>query len=535
MKYIDYINLTPKDQLMYRINTWLRNFGHNFVQFWIKLWHSIINLFKKIGRSFKKIGYAFAKGDIFTKLSFIFLGLSHIKRKQYIKGFLFLCIEALFIFYMVMIGGNAIVGLITLGTRPMMFGCALGSQNIYNIDLGGAASMDELRFLSSSAASLFCQTYAGNAQVVVYEGHKSQLLLLFGILCVIIMILFVAFYVSTVNSSIKVQEREEARIHNNTFFEDIKEYLDGKFYRTLLFLPVLGIAVFTLLPIFDMIMMAFTNFDRNHMEPKMFDWVGLSNFGSIFSMNSGNNFGYTFWNVLLWTLIWAFFATFLNYFLGMIVAMIINKKGIRFKGLWRTCLVLSIAIPSFVSLLAINKFLSQNGIVQGILYALGVLSGGETIQIWTSATSARIAIIVINIWVGIPYTVLSVSGILLNIPEDLYESAQIDGTSPFRTYTKITLPYVVFVTGPSLITQFVGNINNFNVIFFLSGGGPQTMEYANAGKTDLLVTWLYKLTVNQQNYSMGSVIGILVFIVCATLSLIAYRHTSAYKNEETFA
>ncbi len=533
MKYADYINLTPKDQALYRINTWFKNFGHNFVQFWINLWHGIINLFKKIGRSFKKIGYAFVRGDIYTKLSFFFLGVSHIRRKQIIKGILFLCVEALFIFYMVMTGASAIVGLITLGVRPQMFGCS-SSNNLYNLDFDGL-SITDLRFLTSSSASLFCQTYTGDASYVTFAGDRSQLLLLFGILCVIIIVLFVAFWVSVVNDSIKVQEKAEARIHNNTFFEDIKEYLDGKFYRTLLFLPVLGIAVFTLLPIFDMIMMAFTNYDLAHSEPKMFDWVGLQNFASIFTQTGASSFGYTFWHVLGWTLIWAFCATFINYFLGMIVAMIINKKGIRFKGLWRTLLVLSIAIPQFVSLMAINKFLSQGGIVEGLLYAIGYLKNGQSIQIWQNATSARIAIIVINIWIGIPYTVLSVSGILLNIPDDLYESAQIDGTSPFRTYTKITLPYVIFVTGPSLITTFVGNINNFNVIFFLSGGGPDTLDYASAGKTDLLVTWLYTLTVNKSNYSMGSVIGILVFVVCATLSLIAYRNTSAYKNEETFA
>jgi len=101
-------------------------------------------------------------------------------------------------------------------------------------------------------------------------------------------------------------------------------------------------------------------------------------------------------------------------------------------------------------------------------------------------------------------------------------------------WTNITLPYGVFVTGPYLITQFIGNINNFNVIYLLTGGGPNTVTYYQAGKTDLLVTWLYKLTVNTRDYSYASAIGICVFIISAVLSLIAYRNTKSYKKEETF-
>ena len=95
---------------------------------------------------------------------------------------------------------------------------------------------------------------------------------------------------------------------------------------------------------------------------------------------------------------------------------------------------------------------------------------------------------------------------------------------------------MLFVTAPSLITSFVGNVNNFNVIYLLTGGAPATMDYykMTAGKTDLLVTWLYKLTIDNKDYSLGAVIGILVFIITATSSLIVYRHTSAYKNEEGF-
>ena len=124
--------------------------------------------------------------------------------------------------------------------------------------------------------------------------------------------------------------------------------------------------------------------------------------------------------------------------------------------------------------------------------------------------------------------------ILRNIPADLYESAKIDGASPLRTYLRITLPYMWFVTTPYLINTFVGNINNFNVIFLLTGGAPLLTELQNAGQTDLLITWLYKLTYNEQNYSFAAVIGIITFIIIAVISLIFYNRSNAVKNEEEF-
>ena len=122
----------------------------------------------------------------------------------------------------------------------------------------------------------------------------------------------------------------------------------------------------------------------------------------------------------------------------------------------------------------------------------------------TDPTLARVVVVVVNMWIGIPYTMLTFSGVLLNIPSDLYESAQMDGAGPVRQFVSITLPYMVFITAPATITTFVTNINNFNVIYLLTAGGPFSLDYYQAGKTDLLVTWLYKLTVDQHDYALAS-------------------------------
>lgn len=154
------------------------------------------------------------------------------------------------------------------------------------------------------------------------------------------------------------------------------------------------------------------------------------------------------------------------------------------------------------------------------------------------AVLPKINIILINCWVGIPYTMLSTSGILMNIPEDLYESSRIDGANSWTQFWKITMPYVLFVTGPSLLTNFIGNINNFNVIYFLTGGNPnsQMALTSPAGYTDLLITWIYKMTVTatSKQYYLASAIGCVIFLICAFFSLLMYGKLGSTKNEEEF-
>ena len=282
-----------------------------------------------------------------------------------------------------------------------------------------------------------------------------------------------------------------------------------------------------------MICIAFTNYDATHQPPaKLFTWVGLDNFKALFGIG-GEGFGGTFFYVLGWTLVWSFFATFLTYFLGMAVAIMINKKGIRLKKLWRTILVMTIAVPQFVSLLYVGKMFATDGLVNSYLMRWGWIS--TPIPFWDNALYARILIIAINLWIGIPYTMLIVTGLLMNIPEELYESARIDGANVFQTFRKITLPYMLFITGPFLLTQFIGNLNNFNVIFLLNRGRPQSMSLSNnAGSTDLLVTWLYKMTINDSNYKIAAVIGIMVFLVTAVISLVVYNTMPSVKDEEGF-
>ncbi len=367
-------------------------------------------------------------------------------------------------------------------------------------------------------------------QIFEYSaGDNSQLILLFGVVALFVIAGFILLWVLQLKHAYKLQLKKENNEHINTFKEDLKSLLDGNLHITLMSLPCVGILVFNIVPLVYMISMAFTSYSKEDEHLQLFDWNGLTQFKRV--LNFSGNMGKQFWHVLAWTVVWALVATFLNYITGMILAMIINRKETKAKGFWRFCFVLSIAVPQFISLMIMNIMLQPSGAINVLLQNNGLISA--PLPFLTDAMWARITIIVINLWIGIPYTMLQVTGILQNIPGELYEAARMDGAGPVKIFFKITLPYMLFVTTPYLITSFVGNINNFNVIYLLSGGGP-TYVGDTAGQTDLLVTWLYKLTIDQQYYNLGAVIGILTFIILTTVTLITYRRSKSYQNEEAF-
>lgn len=443
-------------------------------------------------------GTAFKSGNAITKLSALIFGLGNILNKQIVRGFLYLALELAYIFYMLSFGISAIGDMITLGTNTQ--------EEIFNEE----------------------------KQIYEYVvGDNSMLCLLYGVITIFITLLFLGILISSVKSAYDTQRKRELGKKLPNFIDDLRTLKQERLHDTLLFLPVVGVLCFTVIPLAFNILIAFTNFDKNHQPPgNLFDWVGFDNFVAMFK--SGGILAKTFWPVFQWTIIWAVFATFSCYILGMILALIINREGTRFKGFWRFLFVLSIAVPQFVSLLTMSTIFNASGPVNVMLRHLGILEAGQSIPFLTNPLLAKITIIVVNIWIGVPYTLLTTTGILNNIPKDLYEAAKVDGANPFVTFFKITLPYMLFITAPSLITSFVGNINNFNVIFLLTGGGPESIDYYYAGKSDLLVTWLYKLTITNKDYNTGAVIGIIIFVITATLSLITYRQTGSYKDEEAF-
>ena len=507
---LEFLQLSKWQKFLYRLLSFFASIPRGLKNGVFAIGRFFKNAAMGIGREFRDLVTTFRDGDGNTKLSYLIMGWGCLRRGQILRGIMFLLFELIFILYMVFWGGYWLSMLPSLGK--------VGPGEAYDPIL---------------------DTY-------VYQYNDNSFkILLYGVLTIFFIIAFIYTWRTNIKQNRIAEQILKSGKPLRSGRDDLRSLVDDQFHKTLLALPMTGILLFTVMPIVFMILVAFTNYDGTHdgYVNNLFTWVGLKNFNTMLSWTGagGHSYAATFGEILAWTLIWAFFATFTNYFLGMFVAMMINKKGIRVKKLWRTILVLTIAIPQFISLLYVSKMFAKNGIVNGVLMDLGIIS--QAIDFMGSqahnALLPRVMVILINIWIGIPYLMLIATGILMNIPADLYESAKIDGASGWKQYTKITLPYMLFVTGPYLLTQFTSNMNNFNVIYLLTGGAPNNAAASwatgSVGYTDLLITWLFKITTGAEaQYYLASVIGILVFVVVAVITLIVYNVLPSIKNEEDF-
>ncbi|NTV78653.1 MAG: sugar ABC transporter permease [Clostridiales bacterium] len=469
---------------------------------------------RNIGQFFANFAKDLIQGDIFVKLSLICMGAGYFRRKHIIKGIIMTVFQIAVVVFALMVAVPYLAKFTTLGTvqREMVFNIDTMKNEVNNYD------------------------------------HSFKILL-YGLVSIAVLVSSFFVYLSNISRVRKLQVMAENGKHINTFAEDMKSFVNEKFHITLLFFPVVGIILLTVIPLLVLILVAFTNYDQTNMPPtSLFTWVGVSNFKRLFESSISVTFGYSFKKVLAWTLTWAFFATFTTYFGGILLAMFINNKKTKAKRLWRTLFIVAIAVPQFVTLLLVRNFFADTGIVNTIFANAGITdflkmiglvqSNISYIPFLTDPNWAKFMIILINIWIGIPYLMLIATGVLMNIPADLMESARIDGANSFQIFRKITMPYVFFVTGPYLVSSFVLNINNFNVIYLLTQDVYVTLDQAlansQAKEIDLLVTWLYRLTQEYYNFKMASVIGIMVFVICAVFTLIAFNFMIRGDKEEEF-
>lgn len=419
------------------------------------------------------------------------MGLGQLYNRQWIKGVLLLIVGIFSLYYFINNLGDAIWGMTTLGEQ----GSHLEKVN-------------------------------GLTQMVA--GDHSINLLIEGLITMIMFALFLIGYYANIKNAYNAGKLREQGGKPNNFRQTLYYIFEWKFAQSFLTLPAIGILFFTVMPIIFMVMLAFTNYSApNNLPPaNLVDWVGFKTFTNLVALKS---WSHTFFGVLTWTIIWAVLATVTTYFGGVLVALLIQQKGIRFKGVWRVILIIPYAIPQLISLLVMrNMFNGQFGPINQYLRYFGL----EGLPWLTDPVWAKVTVIIVNMWVGIPVSMLLVMSVLTTIPKDLYEAADVDGATGFQKFKIITLPMILFSTAPVLITQFAGNINNFNLIFLLTNGNPVVGDYQYAGATDLLVTWLYKLTLDQQRYSMASAIGIIIFMIIATFSIYNYRRTRSFKEED---
>ena len=413
------------------------------------------------------------------------MGTGQLLQKQWVKGLLYLACFAAYIIYLAVMGVEDMIGFFTLGTVK------------------------------------------GDEWLGI-EGDDSIMMLLRGLLAFVITIFFIGIHKSNINDVRESDRKIKAGVALPGFKRACEIFFDKKFYIAALAVPVLGVMIFNILPIVFMILIAFTNYGGDIVPPELVDWIGFDNFKKILALSEIKD---TFFKILGWNIAWAVISTLVNYFGGLGLALLLNKKCVRKKAFWRAFPILAYAVPGFITLLGFKFMFSYGGPINYYI----TLHGGSAIGFLDidAGMKAKIIGVLVNAWISVPTSMLLATGILSNINHDLYDAASIDGASKWKQFIKITLPFVVFSTTPTLITSFVNNFNNFGIFYFLRGG-LYNKGYFLASDTDLLINWLYNLSIDNNYYGIGAAISLIIFLITSTFSMITYVRSNAYKKEDTY-
>lgn len=419
------------------------------------------------------------------RCSYFIMGLGQFLYGQRIKGILYMSVLAVYIWYLVSSGISDMIGFFTLGTTEG-------------------------------------DPWLGQA------GDDSIIMLLKGILAFLILTAVALLYFSNIRDVKKTEKLIAEGKPIPDFYRSLRIFTDKKFYIIALFLPVIGVVLFNILPIIFMTLISFTNYGGDIVPPKLVDWIGFENFIKVFSLSGIKE---TFFKILGWNVVWAVCSTLINYFGGVLLALLLNKKCVKGKRFWRVFPILAYAVPGFITLLGFKFMFSYGGPLNFYIKAFG----GSAIGFLDidAGLKARMIGLFVNAWISIPSMMLLTTGILSNINSELYEAASLDGAGRWKQFLKITLPFVVFSTTPMLITSFVGNFNNFGVFYFLRGG-MYLDGYFLASDTDLLINWLYNLSIGNNYYAIGAAVSLIIFVITAVVSLSTYVRSSAFRKEDTY-
>jgi len=410
-------------------------------------------------------------------LSILFAGLGQLYNRRFLKGFTFIVIEIAFLITSLESINFGLWGLRTLGTIP-------GTD------------------------------------------HSIRLLVL-GVLALIVTAIIITLYIFNVLDA----RKQAIKIRNGwkplKLKDSIKELYDHAFPYLMTF-PGLVLMIFVVIfPLLFSLLLAFTNYDLYNSPPRnLVDWVGFDNFTNLVTVPIWQD---TFFSVFSWTIVWTVVATTLQISLGFFLAVLVNDPRVKFKKLIRTILILPWAVPAFVTILVFSAMFNDDfgAINRDIIIPL---FGGDGVSWLSDPFYARIAILLIQTWLGFPFIFALITGILQSISKDWYEAADMDGASRLQKFKNITFPHVMFATAPLLIMQYASNFNNFNVIYLFNEGGPP-VRGQNAGGTDILISWVYKLTFDTNNYAMAAVISIIMGLIVSGFAFYQFRRTRSFKEE----
>jgi len=355
---------------------------------------------------------------------------------------------------------------------------------------------------------------------------NSVFLLAEGIIAGLVMLFGLVIYALSINDAYKNGKLLDEGRELNSLRVQYRNVINAGFPYLMIspgFILLVFVVVF---PIIFGFAIGFTNYNLYNSPPaKLVDWIGLKNFFNIFQVNLWRN---TFFDVLQWTVVWTLLASTLQCTVGVLLAILVNQKDLKGKSLIRTIFILPWAVPGFVTILIFTGMFNDSfGVINNVILDF---FGIEPKAWLTDPFWTKVALIMIQTWLGFPFVFAMTTGVLQAIPNDLYEAATMDGASKFQQLKTITLPLVLYSIAPILITQYTFNFNNFNIIYLFNNGGPAVIG-SNAGGTDILVSWIYKLTMSSSQYGIASAITLLLSIVVVGIALWQFRMTKSFKEE----
>ncbi|MET4696195.1 carbohydrate ABC transporter permease [Endozoicomonas lisbonensis] len=410
--------------------------------------------------------------------SAVLMGSTQLANRHFVKGGLFLLVQLVFLFYATDII-SALKGLVTLGE----------------------VTQQRVGF-------------------TIIHGDNSIHMLVEGVIALFLLLAFLFTYAKN------IQDARHLSPSSTGFKEQVRSLFDDHFPIIMLSPAALAAIAFIILPIIITVLVSLTNYaaPANIPPRNLVDWVGFQNFRSLFELKIWSS---TLLGVGSWTFIWATSATVFTCGFGFILALALSNRDVVGKKIWRVIFMLPYAIPAFVTLLIFRLLLNGVGPVNALLNTWGF----ESIAFLSDPTLAKITVITVGVWVGAPYFMLLISGALTNIPKELYEASEVDGASRFQQFREITLPMVLHQVAPSLVMTFSFNFNNFGAVYLLTEGGPINPAYRFAGHTDILITWIYKLTLDFQQYNIASVVSIIIFLFLSLIAIWQFSRMKSFKND----
>jgi ABC-type sugar transport system permease subunit len=272
----------------------------------------------------------------------------------------------------------------------------------------------------------------------------------------------------------------------------------------------------------------FISSDGKQLRPGFVETVQFTNFRDFFLSPALRG---PLVRIILWNFAFAFFSLLFNFSLGLAIAIMFNDKFFPFKKLIRSLLIIPYTLPALITILIWRGMLNPElGVFDRMLESLfGWAPPWFTDPFW-----AKIAILIVNLWLSYPYFMLVCSGALQSISEDYYAAAQVDGANAWQRFWNITLPLLMVAVGPLLVASFAFNFNNFNLIYlFNQGNPPMAGTPTPAGHTDILISYVYNLAFSGNrgvNYGFASAVTIIIFLFVGAMTLFQFRFTNMWEE-----